>query len=222
MIYRHIAVSENAFVQQLAVAYVNHGYWYYVTGIIPGCKDVEKVDQKLIEKYNIAISKWARARRKKQGRANVHYLRHRHFFVLVATRGTHHFFREEGENIKNIKYDPIHFSGYSISYKQGMDRKWHASVRIHPVMYTHLKSYFLDMATCRSLGQIRIELLKLPFEPYAPVRRQLLNIVRAVNRARLKAGFEPVPIEYLRLKRHVLKPFTEETAVSNRRKSSSS
>lgn len=213
MIYRHIAASENAFVQQLAVAYINHGYWYYVTGDIPEHKNVNNIDQKLIEKYNIAISKWARARRKQQGRANVHYLRHQHFFVLIATRGTHRFFREEGHNIKNVKYDPIHFSGYSISYRQGVDRKWHASVRIHPVMYNQLKSYFLDMATCSSLGQIRLELLKLPFEPYAPVRRQLLNIVRAVNRARQKAGFEPVPIEYLRLKRHVLKPFEKKKAV---------
>jgi hypothetical protein len=64
MMYRHVAASENAFVQQLAVAYVNHGYWYYVTGIVPGHKEAPAVDEKLIEKYNIAISKWARARRK--------------------------------------------------------------------------------------------------------------------------------------------------------------
>jgi hypothetical protein len=134
-------------------------------------------------------------------------LRYQHFFVLIATRGTHRFFREEGDNIKDIKSDPIHFSGYRISYRQGVGRKRHASVRIYPVEYNRLKSYFLDMATCSSLGQIRIELLKLPFEPYAPLRRQLLNVVRAVNRAKLKAGFEPVTIEYLTLKRHVVKPF---------------
>jgi hypothetical protein len=49
-----------------------------------------------------------------------------------------------------------------------------------------------------------IEIQELPFEPYAPVRRQMFNIIRVVNRARLKAGFEPVPIEYLRLRRHML------------------
>ena len=27
MIYQHIAASKSAFVQQLAVAYVHHGYW---------------------------------------------------------------------------------------------------------------------------------------------------------------------------------------------------
>lgn len=82
----------------------------------------------------------------------------------MPTRGTHRFFHEEGNKIKNTKYDPIHFSGYSISYRQGVDRKWHPSVRIHPVMYNQLKSYYLGMATCRSLGQIRLELLKLPFD----------------------------------------------------------
>ena len=35
--------------------------------------------------------------------------------------------------------------------------------------------------------------VSLPFEPYAPVRRQLVNILRAVNRERQAAGFEPVP-----------------------------
>jgi hypothetical protein len=64
-----------------------------------------------------------------------------------------------------------------------------------------------------------LELLKLQFEPYAPVRRQLLNIVRAINRAMLEAGYEPVPIEYQRAKHHVLKPFEAEIAVSHQRNS---
>ena len=34
---------------------------------------------------------------------------------------------------------------------------------------------------------------RLPFEPYAPVRRQMLNLLRAVNRVRRQAGFKPVP-----------------------------
>ncbi|MBU0717022.1 MAG: hypothetical protein KJ749_02135 [Planctomycetes bacterium] len=45
------------------------------------------------------------------------------------------------------------------------------------------------------------------FEPYAPVRRQLLNLLRAVNRARKEAGLEPVPMSCLRLKRRIYRPF---------------
>lgn len=221
MKYNYLAVSENAFVQQLAVAYVNHGYWFYVTGIVPLNKNAVLVDKKLIQKYDIEISRWARARRKRQGLANVHYLRHRMFFVLIATKGKHHFFDQEGPVLKDIRKEPIKYAGYSISYRQGVDRRGHPSVRIHPNQYNMLKDYFLEICLMKSAEQIGREFNRLPFEPYAPVRRQLLNIVRAVNRARLKAGFEPVPIEYLRLKRHVLKPFIESNKSSMEEKRNS-
>jgi len=208
MMYRHVAASENAFVQQLAVAYVNHGYWYYVTGVVPGHKEVTEVDKKLIDKYDIAISKWARARRKQQGLANMHYLRCNRFFVLIATQGEHSFFQEEGSNIKDVRREPVRFAGYSISYHKGTDQKWHASVRIHPTQYNMIKDYYVDIAAHRSVEEMRKELEEIPFEPYAPVRRQVLNILRAINRARHKAGFEQVPISALRLRRQILQPFT--------------
>ena len=44
MTYNYLAVSENAFVQQLAVAYVSHGYWFYVAGIVPQNKNAILVD----------------------------------------------------------------------------------------------------------------------------------------------------------------------------------
>lgn len=49
----------------------------------------------------------------------------------------------------------------------------------------------------------------LRFEPYAPVRRQLLNLLRTVNRTRKRAGFEPLPVECLRLKRRIYRPFED-------------
>jgi len=214
MTYNYLAVSENAFVQQLAVAYVNHGYWFYVTGVVPQNKNAVLVDTKLIQKYNITISKWARARRKRRGLANVHYLRHRMFFVLIATKGQHHFFEQEGPVLKDIRKEPIKYAGYSISYRQGVDRRGHPSVRIHPNQYNMLKDYFMDICFIKSGEQIGREFNRLPFEPYAPIRRQLLNIHRTVNRHRLKAGLAPVPIEYIRLKRHIVKPFVEDQITS--------
>ena len=50
----------------------------------------------------------------------------------------------------------------------------------------------LDLATKRSKEHIVAEFRRLPFEPYAPVRRQLLLLLRAVNRARIEKGFEQV------------------------------
>lgn len=210
MIYRCVATSEAGFVQQLAVAYVNHGYWFYVTGCVPGHKQPELIDQKLIEKYDVAISKWARARRKRQGLANVHYLRHADFFVLIATKGVHRFFEEERTVIRDVRRQPIRFAGYSIGYKQGADGKWHASVRIHPVEYNLLKDYCLELASQRTTLELGHAFERVPFEPYAPVRRQLLNILRAVNHARRLAGCEPVPCACLRLRRRPVSPFAQE------------
>ncbi len=210
MKYKYLCASENGFVQQLAVAYVNHGYWFYVTGTIPNNKNAVLVDRKLIEKYNIAISKWARARRKLQGLANVQYLRHRQRFILIATRGKHEFFEQEGDTVKDIRREPLLYAGYSIGYHQGVDRKWHASVRIHPEQYRLIRDYFLGVGVHRSVERIRRELQLMPFEPYAPVRRQMLNILRAMNRRRRTAGLEPVGIEAVRLRRRILKPFLDE------------
>ncbi len=46
-------------------------------------------------------------------------------------------------------------------------------------------------------------LVQLLLEPYAPIRRQLLNILRAVNTKRKLAGKGPVPTSALRLRRRV-------------------
>lgn len=208
MTYQHEARSVPGFVQQLAVSYIQHGYWFYVSGDVPERKCPLAVDEKLLDRYGVRMSKWARARRKRIGRANVHYLRYRRFFVLIASRGEHHFFANE-PTFRDIRREPLSFSGYSIGYKLGADRKWHASVRIHPTEYLKLKAYFLDLATRRSVEKLTAEFQRIPFEPYAPVRRQFLNIHRAVNRVRKRAGYELVPMGALRLSRRPVRPFVD-------------
>ncbi len=47
--YQCQAATVAGFIQQLAVAYVRHGYWFYVKGEIPARKDPQKVDAKLME-----------------------------------------------------------------------------------------------------------------------------------------------------------------------------
>lgn len=200
--YRCRAVLLPAFIQQLAVAYVAHGYWFYVKGWIPPSKDAEVVDRKLIEKYGIDVSKWERVRRKKASLANLHYLRHGRTFVLIATHGQHPFFEEEAAQIRDIRRVPFKLGGYSVSHRNG-----HASVRIDQETYRRLKVYLIDLALRRSAEHMAEEFRMLQFEPYAPIRRQLLNLLRAVNRARKRAGFDAVPTECLRLRRKVYQPF---------------
>src|SRR6266849_4698714 len=81
MLYRCEAQTVPGFIQQLAVSYIGHGYWFYVAGNIPDDKDPPMVDAKLISKYGINLSRAARSRRKAAGLANIQYIRFRHFFV---------------------------------------------------------------------------------------------------------------------------------------------
>lgn len=200
--YRCEATSVQGFVQQLAVSYIGNGYWFYVTGEIPEDKDPLKVDRKLIARYGIDISKWERARRKRAGVANLQYIRFGRFFVLLSTHGQHLFFEEEGSSIKDARRTPIRFCGYSISYRGG-----HPHVRIEQDEFKRLKAYFLELAPRRSSEFLKDELGSISFEPYAPVRSQLLVILRAVNRERTRAGFEQVPKSCFRLMRRIWRPF---------------
>ena len=145
--YRCRAVLLPAFIQQLAVAYVANGYWFYVMGRIRMTKkDPEDVDRKLIKCYRLDISKWERARRKRVGLANLQYIRHGRVFVLIATHGQHPFFEHEAKVIRDIRRVPIKFGGYSVSYRNG-----HASVRIDQETYKGLKAYLVDLAPRRSV-----------------------------------------------------------------------
>ena len=207
-------MSVAGFVQQLAVSYLPHGYWWYVAGRIPVPKDPRSVDAKLVARYQIDLSERARARRKQLGHANMRYLRYGRFFVLLATEGNHRFKVEERTVIRDIRRVPLPFEGYSISYRQGgrtrrgeRDAKWHAHVQIQIETYKQLKAYFLNVAVHRSSATLAAEFARIPFEPYAPVRRQILNILRAVNEARRRAGYEELPTSVLRLRRRVVRPF---------------
>src|SRR5437868_5921856 len=97
--YRCEAGSLAGFIQQLTSRYVASGYVFYVVGRVPAGKDPRRVDAKLIARYGVDCSKFTRARRKRAGRANVHYLRYRDVFVLLATHGEHPFFEGEAGQI---------------------------------------------------------------------------------------------------------------------------
>ncbi len=194
MAYCCEAISLAAFIQQLAVSYLRNGYLFYVSGEIPERKDPRKTDLKIIEQYGLDVSKWARARRKKAGLANVHYLRHGRFYVILATHGAHEFFESEKSRIKDARETPIRVGGYAISYRRARGgRSWHPSVRLELERYLELKAYFEKQAVHRSVENLCQEFTSLGFEAYAPVKNQLAAILRAVNRARKAAGFQPVP-----------------------------
>lgn len=220
MEYRCVATSVTGFVQQLAACYLPHGYWFYVSGMVPEGKDPAAIDGKLIAKYGIGLSRQSRARRKAIGIANVHYLRYDRMFVLLATHGHHPFFEEERENVRDARRIPIKFAGYSISVVMGgykrkespggravRDSRHRVRVQIEHREFQELKAYLLDVGRRRSAEYVAQQLLALPYEPYAPVRQQLLNILRLVNRLRHSVGREPISPKVLRLRRRIVRPF---------------
>ena len=219
MRYRTEATSVEGFVQQLVSNYLAAGYWFYVTGHVPEPKDPRAVDRKLVERYGIDLSRPVRSKRKAQGLANIHLLRFGRFFVLVSTHGRHAFFRDEASSIRDIRSIPIQFQGYSISVKRGdylqraegessaaADGRYRVRVQIARAQYREFKAYLLERARypAEVLGR---DFFTLPFEPYAPVRRQLLMLLSLVNQARKAAGETPLPYSVLRYRRRIVRPF---------------
>ena len=220
MEYRCVATSVSGFVQQLVSCYLPHGYWFYVSGVLPSSKDPQTIDQKLMAKYGIGVSRTSRARRKAVGIANVHYIRYQRRFLLLATHGFHPFYDDEAQSIRDARRVAIKFEGYSISVAMGgflrksgeasvavRDSKWRARVQIERELYRGLKAYFEDIAVHRSAVQLARELADLPFEPYAPVRQQLLNLIRYINQRRKAANLEPLSFSVLRYRRRIVRPF---------------
>ena len=221
--------SLEGFVQQIACNYLPHGYWFYVTGYVPDGKSSHDVDAKLVGKYGIDVSRSTRSRKKLAGNANLHYVRHERFFVLLATKGRHAFFEEEQTSIRDIREIPIQYGGYSISYRRGgrlrngkPDPKWHSHVAIARGPYKNLEAYYLDMAPRRSAEWMAQEFYQFPFEPYAPIRRQMLNLLRKVNRVRQRAGMPILPPDILPLRRRVVKPFGSHLQPTNKPEASES
>lgn len=214
MAYRIEATTIEGFVQQIACSYLRHGYWFYVTGIIPPGKEPQQIDAKLLAKYSIGVSEATRRRRKQAGMANLQLIRHERFFVILATKGRHGFFEAEQGRIRDIRTVPLKHRGYSISYRRGgrtrkgeKDTRWHAHVEIEREKFLNLQAEYLTECVRRSAASLALRFYEVGFERYAPIRRQLLILLKRVNAKRKLAGLEPVPTDALSLRRRIVKPF---------------
>ena len=70
-----------------------------------------------------------------------------------------------------------------------------------------MKAYLLDIARHRSAAELTAEFRHMPFEPYAPVRQQLLGLLRHVNCRRAAARLTPISHSVLRFRRRIVRPF---------------
>lgn len=218
--YQYETTSVTGFVQRIATCLLRHGYYFYVQGQVSEKKDPRAIDAKLLAKYDVDQSEWARARRKEKGIANLQYVRFDRTWVLMATEGFHPMKSAEQSQLRDIREAPIQIAGYSIYVKRGdfkkkrsadeapvPDDKYHARVLIARERYRELRAHFLDIACHRTAGRLVAEINELPFEPYKPVWRQLRKLVRLVNKKRKAAGYDPVPMTAVRWRRSIVKAF---------------
>jgi hypothetical protein len=204
--YRYEATSVAGVLQQLAACHLRDGYHFYVSGEVREGRDPFEMDRAILGRYEVAISKYQRHRRKRRGLANLHYLRYRRRFLILATAGEHLFYRREVD-IRDVRRVPIRFEGHSIGY-----RGRHASIRIDDQVFRDLKAYFQAIATARPAEVIGRELRGLPFVRFAPVRNQVYGLWKEVNRLRKTAGLDGVPQSYVEGGRRVCRPFEPATA----------
>jgi hypothetical protein len=219
---RHVIASIDGMVAIL-VNLISKGYRYYFTGTIGDSAKRPVRDSRMLDYYEADLPKWTRERRRQRGEANFRYLRFEDWFVVLATEGTaSRFWHEDRKRIHDVRNIPIRFKGYSISYRQGgwkdrklwadplvreHDMKWHVRVQLDAETYAGVKAYFLNVATHRQADFLSREFLDLQFQPYRPVREQLLAILRAVNRERQLAGCQRIPYSVIRYRRRTGKVF---------------
>jgi len=82
-------------------------------------------------------------------------------------------------------------------------------VRLSLATYREIRGELLRLSIRIDAGALEHHFHHLPFEPYAPVCRQLYSIVRAVNRRRKTAGLDLVDWKCVRTRRqvvHALRP----------------
>lgn len=194
--------SVEGFVQQL-VLLVRNGYLFYARIELGIENDPAPVDRKVLEKYQVSRSKFAKYRDAKAGLSKTAYIRCGQLGVILATHGKSPFFASE--KFQDFRRRPLKFAGYSLSFKNG-----HAHVCIEREQFLLLRRTFRQHATRFSVEQLERSLAALPFEPYAGVRRQLFQILSAVNRARREFGLDPVPWQCLRLRRRSVRVFGPE------------
>lgn len=232
MKYQYEVKSLRAFVQRVACEIANRGYVFYVTGHIPEGRVPEDTDRKLLEGYDLSLSKFQRYRRKSRGLASVQYVRHGRFFVMFATTGESTWFEREqwpreirlkrGSRIKDLREEPLRYAGYQIALRRSSNTgRLHVSVRIQREEFLGLRAYFIDLACKRTVENLRWEYGHLPFEPYRGVKKQYGEIARAVNAKRKTQGLEPVPLSALPARRKVVPTFVDVDRFAESRESQS-
>lgn len=218
--YQYEARTVAGFVSQI-VRYAASGHYFYVRVLLPEKKDPAAIDQKLLDRYGVRTKRWQRKRRHLKENAGIHYLRCNRCAVLMLTKGSHEtFYADHSQQVRDIRREALKVFGYSIRYGfSEAKRDWKVSVRLDQETYRKVREHMLAIAawdSYREPERLEREFRRLPYQPYEPVFKQLLAILRLVNRQRRRRGFEPLAMTCLRNKLSLGKVFVEDEGDSTR------
>lgn len=87
--------------------------------------------------------------------------------------------------------------------------RWVARVVINDERFRMLEAELLGMATHRTADYLAMKFSCVPFLPYAPVKLQLKQLLRHVNKARQHVGYERVPIDCIRYRKKMTSPYRQ-------------
>lgn len=156
--------------QQL-VYLIGKGYYNYHVGYIKAGKEnkATNIDSKIIEKYNMDLSKDQRARRKKKKLANFYYLRWQNVFVILKTDGEldvsidDKFYdiriKQKEANRLKIKVSEIIEFNISLQYKDSNKRS--VTVALSNATYKNLKAEIEDMIQHKQIKKLENLFAKL-------------------------------------------------------------
>ena len=128
--------------------------------------------------------------------------------ISLTRRGYHKKSAQEKADYRRRKAAALAAgTDYRTIRRRRRHERWVARVVINDNRYRMLQAELLGMATHRSADTLRMVFLNVPFTPYAPIRAQLLTLLRQVNKARQHAGYSPVPNDCIRYHRRMTSPY---------------
>jgi hypothetical protein len=87
--YRDQSTSRAGFLRMVTANYLPKGCVYYSHGYFRDEAQARRAELNIVCRYDLAISKNRRYRRRLAGLANVQFLRYRLGYLFLATEGTH-------------------------------------------------------------------------------------------------------------------------------------
>ncbi len=146
----------------------------------------EEVDRAIIDKYRVAMSKYARHRQRQAGAAAVAYYRHGNLWVMVATCGSTDSSRTMRQHQKLSPSAAV----YRGIFNHIKADKLH--VQLTDDFYRELRGYLVNQR-CIDLRQDSPRSFMSCRSTLRAVQRQLRKILREVNAERKSAGMPRVP-----------------------------